>query len=76
MYKSILDYEHLLATLAKVGFEAVLNFGDLGVVLVIDATIRNLASGAQSLYCLLADMQILAHNLIIYPLLVDVACLL
>ena len=68
--------EQFLATLDKVGFEAAFNLGNLVIVLVADTTVRNLAGGAQSLQCLLANAQILTHNLTIDPLLVDVACLL
>ena len=68
--------EHLLATLDKVGVDAAFNLRNLVVVLVADTTVRNFAGRAQSLQSLLADTQILTHNLTIDPLLVDVACLL
>ena len=62
--------EHLVAALDDVRFQAALDLGNLVIVLVADTTVSNLAGSTESLECLLADAQVLTHDLAINPLLI------
>ncbi len=62
--------EHLVAALDDVRFQASFDLGNLVIVLVADTTVSNLAGSTESLECLLANAQVLTHNLAINPLLV------
>ena len=50
--------------------QAAFDLGDLVIVLVADTTVSNLAGSTESLECLLANTQVLTHNLAINPLLI------
>ena len=64
--------EHLIAALDDVRFQASFDLGNLVIVLVADTAVSNLAGSTESLERLLADAQVLTHNLAVNPLLVRV----
>ena len=62
--------EHLVAALDDVRLQAALDLGNLVIILVADTAVSNLAGSTESLECLLADAQVLTHDLAVNPLLI------